>query len=85
MGILGDIAKRDLSGNKKKENDINHLKMEDFKDYINMNYILKLYWEVMAYENFMSIPVIEINRGNPRLIHNASYLQYSKNEDIKTI
>lgn len=83
MGILGDIAKRDLSGNKKKENDINHLKMEDFKDYINMNYVLKPYWEVMAHENFMSIPVIEVNRGNPRLIHNASYLQYSKNEDIK--
>lgn len=83
MGILNDIAKRDLTGNKKIEDDLNHFDVENLKDYINMNYTLKPYWEVSSYENCISIPVIEINRGNPKLIHNASYIQYSKNEDIK--
>lgn len=45
MGILGDIARRDLTGNKKKEDDINHLNMENLKDYINDNYVITPYWE----------------------------------------
>lgn len=86
MGILGDIVKRDLAGNKKMEDDVNHLNMEDLKDYININYVLKSYWEVSTYEkyeNCISIPVIEINIDISRPTHNASYLQYSKNKDIK--
>ena len=33
MGILGDIAKRDLSGKTRKEDDINHLDCYQFLDY----------------------------------------------------
>lgn len=37
-GILGDIAKRDLSGKSRKEDDINHLDCYQFLDYFQSNY-----------------------------------------------
>ena len=37
-GILGDIARRDLTGKVKKEDNINNLDMNEFKDYLNKLY-----------------------------------------------
>jgi len=38
MGILGDIAKRDLSGKTRKEDDINLLDKDGFKKYFESHY-----------------------------------------------
>ena len=38
-GILGDMVRRDLTGKVKKEDDINNLDMNEFKDYLNKLYM----------------------------------------------
>jgi len=84
MGILGDIARRDLTGNKKKEDDINHLNMENLKDYINDNYVITPYWEVIIEgKNTIKIPMININYVGLKRLRNVSFLDYLQNKDIK--
>ena len=73
-GILGDMVRRDLTGKVKKEDDINNLDMNEFKDYLNKLYMRTDYVNDGVFFNTTIFEIVVGLKTSSSSLGNMSYM-----------
>lgn len=84
MGILGDIIKRDLTGEPRREDNINNLNLYDLKDYIDDNYIMltSSTAHINDKNDIIYVPLIDYIVKAYTNMHDAVFFNYFMGNDI---